>query len=163
MQRLSYPSETVLSNKITKNIIVLSFKDSPRKPLRRGPSLAELHNNDDDMMKILDIYRDAQTIFTWASGLVARARTCTPNPLQLKSGRWPGQSVSRRSDEMKLVLNCSANLLSHSRDFWEGVSRPSLSLSLLISAFSRRRRRRHPYSRLSYFFLAAEGKGRRDL
>ena len=35
MQRLSYPTETVLSNKITRNIIVLSFKESPRKPSRR--------------------------------------------------------------------------------------------------------------------------------
>ena len=30
MQRLSYPTETVLSNKITMNRIVLSLKDSPR-------------------------------------------------------------------------------------------------------------------------------------
>ena len=37
MQRLSYPTETVISNKITRNRIVLSFKDSPRKPLRRRP------------------------------------------------------------------------------------------------------------------------------
>ena len=37
MQRLSYPTETVLSNKITRNRIVLSFKDSPRKPLGRRP------------------------------------------------------------------------------------------------------------------------------
>ena len=37
MQRLSYPTETV--NKITGNIIVLSFKDSPRKPLRRRPNM----------------------------------------------------------------------------------------------------------------------------
>ena len=29
---LSYPTETVLSTKITRNRIVLSFKDSPRKP-----------------------------------------------------------------------------------------------------------------------------------
>ena len=35
MQRLSYPTETVLSIKITRNRIVLSFKDSPRKPLGR--------------------------------------------------------------------------------------------------------------------------------
>ena len=39
MQRLSYPTETVLSNKITRNRIVLSFRDSPRKPLRRRPLL----------------------------------------------------------------------------------------------------------------------------
>ena len=39
MQRLSYPTETVLSNKITRNRIVLSFKDSPRKPLRRRPAV----------------------------------------------------------------------------------------------------------------------------
>ena len=32
MQRLSYPTENVLSDKITRNGIVLSFKDSPRKP-----------------------------------------------------------------------------------------------------------------------------------
>ena len=37
MQRLSYPTLTVLSNEITRNRIVLSFKDSPRKPLRRRP------------------------------------------------------------------------------------------------------------------------------
>ena len=35
MQRLTYPTETVLSNKIARNRIVLSFKDSPRKPLGR--------------------------------------------------------------------------------------------------------------------------------
>ena len=34
MQRQSYPTENVLSNKITRNRIVLSFKDSARKPLR---------------------------------------------------------------------------------------------------------------------------------
>ena len=38
MQRLSYSTETVLSNKITRNKKVLSFKDSPRKPLGRRPS-----------------------------------------------------------------------------------------------------------------------------
>ena len=37
MQTLSSPIETVLSNKITRNIIVQSFKGSPRKPLRRRP------------------------------------------------------------------------------------------------------------------------------
>ena len=37
MQRLSYPTETVLSNKITTNRLVLSFKDSPRTPLGRRP------------------------------------------------------------------------------------------------------------------------------
>ena len=36
-RRLSYPTETVLSNKITSNRMLLSFKDSPRKPLRRRP------------------------------------------------------------------------------------------------------------------------------
>ena len=39
MQRLSYPTKTVLANKITRNRIVLSFKDSPRKPLGRRPKL----------------------------------------------------------------------------------------------------------------------------
>ena len=38
MQRLFYPTETVLFNKITKKGIVLSFRDSPRKPLGRRPS-----------------------------------------------------------------------------------------------------------------------------
>ena len=37
MQGLSYRTETVLFNKITRNTIVLYFKDSPRKPLRRRP------------------------------------------------------------------------------------------------------------------------------
>ena len=39
MLRLSYLTETVLSNIITRNIIVLSFKDSRRKPLRRRPGM----------------------------------------------------------------------------------------------------------------------------
>ena len=42
MQRLSYPTETVLSNKITRKRIVLSFKDSPRKSLGRRPSVGVL-------------------------------------------------------------------------------------------------------------------------
>ena len=37
MQRLSYQTETVLSNHITRNRIVLSFKDSPRNPLGQRP------------------------------------------------------------------------------------------------------------------------------
>ena len=37
MQRLSYQTETVLSNKIPRNRLVLSFKDIPRKPLGRRP------------------------------------------------------------------------------------------------------------------------------
>ena len=37
VQRLSYPTETVLPSKIPWNRIVLSFKDSPRKPLRWRP------------------------------------------------------------------------------------------------------------------------------
>ena len=37
MQRMSYLTETVLPSKITRNILVLSFKDSPRKPLGRRP------------------------------------------------------------------------------------------------------------------------------
>ena len=39
MQRLSYPTKTVLSNKITRNRIVLSFKGSAGKPLRRRPEV----------------------------------------------------------------------------------------------------------------------------
>ena len=42
MQRLSYPSETLLSNIIKRNIIVLSFKYYPRKPLGRRPSIARI-------------------------------------------------------------------------------------------------------------------------
>ena len=37
MQGLSFMTETVLSNNITRNRIVLSFKDGPRKPLGRRP------------------------------------------------------------------------------------------------------------------------------
>ena len=33
MQRMSYPTETVLSNKNTWNRVIQSFKDTPRKPL----------------------------------------------------------------------------------------------------------------------------------
>ena len=43
MQRLSYPAETVLYIKITKNRIVLPFKDSPGKPLGRRPSISQSH------------------------------------------------------------------------------------------------------------------------
>ena len=41
IQRLSYLTETVLSNKITRNRIVPSFKNSPREPLGRRPTTAE--------------------------------------------------------------------------------------------------------------------------
>ena len=41
MQRLSYPTKTVLSNKNTMNRIVPSFKDSLRKPLGRQPLKGE--------------------------------------------------------------------------------------------------------------------------
>ena len=37
--RVSYPTETVLSNEITRNQIFLSLKDSPRKPLGRRPQV----------------------------------------------------------------------------------------------------------------------------
>ena len=37
MRGLSYVTETVLSNKITRNRIVQSFKESPQKRLRRRP------------------------------------------------------------------------------------------------------------------------------
>ena len=37
MQGQSYQNETVVSKKITRNRIVLPFKDSPRKPLGRRP------------------------------------------------------------------------------------------------------------------------------
>ena len=37
MQRLSYPTETVLINKITRIRILLPFKDSPTKPFGRRP------------------------------------------------------------------------------------------------------------------------------
>ena len=40
-QRLSYPTETVLSSKNTRYRIVLSFIDSPRKPLGRHPNVSE--------------------------------------------------------------------------------------------------------------------------
>ena len=56
MQRLSYPTETVLSNKIIRNRIVLSVKDSPRTAtlhdisayLRRGRADADSDNEDSD-------------------------------------------------------------------------------------------------------------------
>ena len=42
MQRLSYPIETFLSNKTTRNRVVPAFKDSPRKPLGWRPYAFEL-------------------------------------------------------------------------------------------------------------------------
>ena len=45
MQRLSCPTETVLSNKITTNRTVISFKDSPRKPLGRRPNAGIVNVN----------------------------------------------------------------------------------------------------------------------
>ena len=58
MQRLSYPTETVLSNKITRNRIVLSFKGSPRKPLRRRPLLSA-------MWRSRERASDTETISQW--------------------------------------------------------------------------------------------------
>ena len=43
MQRPSYPTETVLSNNTARNRIVLSFKDSSRKPLGRRPTNIKGH------------------------------------------------------------------------------------------------------------------------
>ena len=40
MQRLSYPTETVISNKIMINRIVISFKHSPRNVLGRRPGVS---------------------------------------------------------------------------------------------------------------------------
>ena len=51
MQILSYPSETALSNKLTWNRIVLSFKDSPRQPLGRRPSVSS-----EDVLYSIDRY-----------------------------------------------------------------------------------------------------------
>ena len=46
MQRLSYTTETVLSNMVARKRIVLSFKDSPRKPLRRRRKVSyHIHRN----------------------------------------------------------------------------------------------------------------------
>ena len=42
MQTLSYPAETVLIYKITRNKKVQSFKDCPRQPLRQGASAAAI-------------------------------------------------------------------------------------------------------------------------
>ena len=50
MQRLSYPTETVLSNEITRDRIVLSFKDSPRKPLGQRP-LEEKEEEEGDKVR----------------------------------------------------------------------------------------------------------------
>ena len=49
MQRLSYLTETVLFNKITRNIIVLSFKDSPWKPFGRRRREGSLEANPDSL------------------------------------------------------------------------------------------------------------------
>ena len=46
MQRPSYLTETVLSIKITRDRTVLSFKDSPRKPLGLRPCVCFAHHQD---------------------------------------------------------------------------------------------------------------------
>ena len=57
MERLSYPTETVLPNKITRNKIVLAFKDSPRKSLR--PRLF-LFQNSVPELRIRDAFRGGE-------------------------------------------------------------------------------------------------------
>ena len=49
---LSCPIETIISNKTTRNRIVLSFQDSPRKPLRRRPR--KLFSGDDPVSPVFD-------------------------------------------------------------------------------------------------------------
>ena len=46
MQRLSYPTETVFSKKITRNRSVLSFKDTPC----RKPTISSYTYNSDDLV-----------------------------------------------------------------------------------------------------------------
>ena len=52
MKRVSDPTDTVFSNKITRSRIVLSCKDSPRKPLGRRPAdsgLSESGGHENEM------------------------------------------------------------------------------------------------------------------
>ena len=74
MLRLSYPTGTVLSNKITRNIIVLSFTDSPQKQLRRCPVIQIGRRHDDDG-GLLYIWRQKQIPLGLRSESV-RAQKC---------------------------------------------------------------------------------------
>ena len=62
MQILSYPTETVLCNKITRNRIVLSFKDCPRKPLRRRGNKPLLLLLEDLPRKAIDVVTDSSAL-----------------------------------------------------------------------------------------------------
>ena len=66
MQRRSYPTETVLSNK---NRLVLSFKDSPRKPLGRRPRIqsVELRPPNQYSVSVLSASRPASGRPCWRS------------------------------------------------------------------------------------------------
>ena len=72
MQTLSYPTETVSSNKITRKRVVLSYKDSPRKILGRRPQAT------------LSLYnfvplRSTSGILHSESGLLLRGYFCLQN------------------------------------------------------------------------------------
>ena len=67
MQRLSYPTETVLSNNITRNIIFLSCKDSPRKPLRRRPSTPHSSSVHSFAFRLQYVHRSDTTVKLYCS------------------------------------------------------------------------------------------------
>ena len=77
MLRLSYPTETVLSNKITRNRIVLSFKDCPRKPLRRWPMDYGRRDGRRVQIEIAN-----ENSFNW--GIVTSARSSSATPFKVE-------------------------------------------------------------------------------
>ena len=115
MQRLSYPTETVLSNKITRNIIVLSFKDSPRQPLRRQPREAFLRPDD---LKFTAHSRDIIVHVSHYSSDLAQDINCILHALFM-----PHFSSQTRSTSQFATTSETTRLLIQTEPFfWLGVS-----------------------------------------
>ena len=93
MQRLSYPTETVLSNKITRNRTVLSFKDSPRKPLGRRPLLrprswrTEIKICTFLLLRLVEGRKGGGGGANWGGG--PRGGACAKSPLSLFLSSFP--------------------------------------------------------------------------
>ena len=135
MQRLSYPTETVLSNTMASNRIVLSFKDSAGIPLRRRPSGATSAASDaiavvrlpsavDAMLAQISRKRGSNVL-----GLPAVLTVTTPHNLALARPRARsiirlGNCTVRVSDLLGGAATCSEGFV---------ICFPKVSLSCLGS------------------------------
>ena len=94
MQRLSSPTGTVLSNKITRNKIVPSFKDSPRKPLGWPPLKFFCSSASPSMGQ--DIWRYGMLLYLMNVGRRTEQRCDTRGLLSLPIPRYNEELLTQK-------------------------------------------------------------------